>query len=143
MFEVFGCAVKHDLAPLLARARPHVYHAISGQHHGRVVLDHHQRVAGIAQAVHGLGYAVHVARVQADRRLVQHKQCVDQRGAERGREVDALYLAARKRAALPVQREVAYADITKVFEPRLDFLKQGLQRFLLRVITHSGDRQTG
>ncbi len=38
--------------------------------------------------------AVHVARVQADARLVEHEQRVDQRGAERRGQVDALHLAA-------------------------------------------------
>jgi hypothetical protein len=41
---------------------------------GRVVLDHHQRVARIAQALHGHDDAVHVARVQADAGLVEHEQ---------------------------------------------------------------------
>ena len=134
MPEIFGCAVKHNLAALLAGAGAHVYHSVGRQHHGRVVLDHHQGVAGVAQPVHGLGDAAHVARMQADGRLVEHEQRVDQRGAQRRREVDALHLAARQGTALPVQREVADADIRQIPEPGLDFLKQGLQRLLLRVV---------
>jgi hypothetical protein len=44
--------------------------------------------------LHGHVDAVHVARVQADAGLVQHEQGVDQRGAQRGGQVDALHLAA-------------------------------------------------
>jgi hypothetical protein len=94
--------------------RAHVDHAVGRQHHGRVVLDHHQRVAGIAQALHGLGDAVHVARVQADAGLVEHEQSVHQRGAQRRGQVDALHLAAGQRAALAVQTQVADADVAQV-----------------------------
>ena len=61
--QVGGAAVKHDLAAALARARAHVDHAVGRQHHGRVMLHHHQGVAGVAQALHGHDDAVHVARV--------------------------------------------------------------------------------
>ena len=76
--QVGGAAVKHNLTALLARARTHVDHAIGRQHHGGVVLNHHQCVACISKAVHGLRDAIHVARVQADAGLVQHKQRVDE-----------------------------------------------------------------
>ena len=52
------------------------------EHHGRVVLDDDEGVARVAQPVHGLHDAVHVARVQADARLVEHEERVDEAGAE-------------------------------------------------------------
>ena len=73
-----GGAIKHDLPTALARTWPHVDHPIRCQHHGRVVLHHHQRVAGVAQALHGKDDAVHVARMQANAGLVQNEQGVDQ-----------------------------------------------------------------
>jgi hypothetical protein len=118
-----GRAVEHDLPAALARAGAHVDHAVGRQHHGRVVLHHHQRVAGVAQALHGLDDAVHVARVQADAGLVQHEQRVDQRGAQRGGQVDALHLAAAERAALAVQRQVADADVAQVLQPGADLVE--------------------
>ncbi len=130
----FGLAVEHDLAALLARARAHVDQAVGREHHSRVVLHHHQRVAGVAQALHGLDDAVHVARMQADRRLVQHEQRVDQRRAQRRGEVDALHLAARQRAALAIEREVADADVVEVFQPRADLVEQQLQRVVGQVV---------
>ena len=69
---------------------------------------------------------VHVARMQADRRLVEHEQGVDERGAERGRQVDALHLAAGERAALAVEREVADADVAEVAQPRADLVVEEL-----------------
>ncbi len=78
--------------------------------------------------VHGLGDALHVARVQADAGLVQHKQGVDQAGAQRGGQVDALHLAATQGAALPVEREVANAHVHQVLQARADLFVQQLQR---------------
>ena len=78
VFEIFRCAVKNNLATVLTRARAHVNHSVSSEHHSRVMLHHHQRIAGITQTVHGLRDAVHIARVQTDGGLVQHKQSVDE-----------------------------------------------------------------
>ena len=138
MAQFGGRAVKHNLPAYFAGAGAHVDHAVGGHHHGRVVLNHHQRVTGVAQPVHGLGDAVHVARMQADGRLVKHKQSVHQRGAQRRGQVDALHLATRERAALPVQREVADADIAQVLEPGVDFFKQQLERFAVGFVGQSG-----
>ena len=85
------------------------------------MFHHHQGVACIAQALHGHDDAVHVARVQADAGFVQHKQGVDQRGAQGGGQVDALHFAAAECAALAVEREVADADFAQVFQAGGDF----------------------
>ena len=123
-----GRAVEDDLAAALARARAHVDQAVGGQHHGRVVLDDDQGVARIAQAQHGLVDATHVARVQADRGLVQHEQGVDEAGAQGGGEVDALHLAAAERAALPIQRQVVQPHVAQILQARADLVQQELQR---------------
>ncbi len=94
------------------------------EHDLRIVLDDQQRVAVVAQSVHHLDHAAHVARMQADRRLVEHEQRVDQRRAERRRQVDALDLAARERARLPVERQVAEAHADQEAEPRADLAEQ-------------------
>ncbi len=78
-----------------------------------IVLHDQQRVARVAQAVQHADQPVDVARVQADARLVEHEQRVDQRGAERGGEVDALHLAAAERAGLPVEGQVAQPDVDR------------------------------
>ena len=57
-----------------------------------------------------------VARVQPDRRLVEHVERVHQRRADRGRQVDALELAAGERARLAVERQVAEPDLDQVAE---------------------------
>ena len=75
---MLGAAIKHNLPAARARAGAHVNHAVSGQHYGGVVLYHHQRVARIAQALHGHNNAVHVTRMQPDAGLIQHKQGIYQ-----------------------------------------------------------------
>ena len=132
--QLFGRAVEHDLSTALARAGTHVDHAVGRKHDGRVVLHHHQRVAGVAQALHGFDDAVDVARVQTDAGLVQHEQGVDQRGTQSRGQVDALHFAARQGAALAVQRQVADADIAQVFEAGSDFFVEKFQRLPLALI---------
>ena len=131
--QFVGRAVEHDLPAFFAGARPHVDHAVGGQHHRRVVLHHHQGVAGITQAVHGLGDAAHVARVQADAGLVQHKQGVDQRGTQGGGQVDALHLAATQCAALSIQCQVTNAHIAQILQTGGDLLQQKFERLRLAV----------
>ena len=101
--QLRGWAVKHNLPAAHAGAGAHVDDAVGGQHHGRVVLHHHQGVARVFQALHGQVDALHVARVQANAGLIEHKQGVHQTGAQRRGQVDALHLAARKGAALPIE----------------------------------------
>ena len=62
--------------------------------------------------------------MQTDGRLVEHEQRVHQRGAERGRQVDALYLAAGERARLPVERQVAEADFAEIAIATADLCQQ-------------------
>ena len=91
-------AEEDHLAAALPGPGTQIEDAISLQHDLRVVLDHDERVARIAQALHHPDDPLHVARMQPDGGLIENEQCVDERGAERGREVDALYLAPRERA---------------------------------------------
>jgi len=68
-----GPVEKHDLAAFLARTRPHVEDAVGGEHDLRIVLDHNQRIAGVAQLLHDRDHASHIARVQADGRFIEHE----------------------------------------------------------------------
>ena len=102
-FELLRCAIKHHLPAPLTRAWAHVHNAVRRQHHRRVVFDHHQGVARIAQAQHRFGDAVHIAGVQTDAGLIQHKQGVHQGGAQGGGQVDTLHFAATQGTALSVK----------------------------------------
>ncbi len=107
-------ALKHDLAAALAGRRADLDQLVGRAEHRLLVLDDDDRVAAVAEPVDGLDQPVDVARVQSDRRLVQHVQHVDQAGAERGGQRDALGLAAAERARRAIERQVAQADRLQV-----------------------------
>src|SRR5207249_6946270 len=121
---------EHDLATPLAGAGPEVDYVVGGADEGGVVLDHHDRVAEVAQAVEDARQALRVAGVEADRGLVEHVERVDERGADGGGEIDALELAARERARLPVEGQVLEPYLDQVAEPAAD-LAQDQARHLL------------
>ena len=65
--------VEDYFAAVLAGARADVEQAICGLHDFWIVLDHDQRVAGVAQALHDADYPTDISRVETDGRLVQHE----------------------------------------------------------------------
>ena len=130
--ELVRRAEEHDLAAALAGAGAEVEHAVRGEHHLRIVLDDDQRVAGVAQPLHHGDDAAHVARMQADRRLVEDEQGVDERGAERGRQVDALDFTPGERARLAIERQVADAHVGEKAKARADFGDEQVGRLVER-----------
>ena len=104
---------KTTLAALLAARGPELDHVVGGADRLEVVLDDEHRVAAVAQPQQQREQPVHVARVQPDRRLVEHVQRVDELRAERVGEADALRLAARQRARRAVEREVGEPDVAE------------------------------
>ena len=102
-----------DAAALLAGAEPDVDDVIGDADHVLVVLDDEHGVALIAKLMKDVDEPLVVARVQADRRLVQHVERADERRAERRRQVDALRFAARERRRQPIERQVVEADVAE------------------------------
>ncbi len=123
-------AVIHDRAAALARAGAHVDQPVGREHHRRIVFDHDQRIARVAQPLHRLDNPREVARMQPDARFVEHEQGFRERRAERRRQVDPLHLAARQRAALPVERQVAEPHVAQIFQARAHLGEQQLQRIV-------------
>ena len=72
-----------------------------------VVLDDDHRVARVAQLFEAADQPLVVALVQADRRLVEDIEHVDELRADLRGEADALALAARERTRRTRQRQVA------------------------------------
>ena len=111
-------ALIDDPAARRARTRAEIDQPSAREHHLRIVLDDHEGVARRGEPPEDRVDAVHVARMQPDRGLVEHEERVDEVGAEGGREVDALHLAPGERAPLAVEREVAEADVAQESEAR-------------------------
>jgi hypothetical protein len=70
--------------------------------------------------------------VQADGGLVENKEGVDQRGAERRREIDPLGLAAREGAGLPVQAEIPEPHLDEIPQTCPDLPQQERRRLIHR-----------
>ena len=79
--QVRQIAGEHDAAALLAGAEADVDDVVGDADHVFVVLDDEHGVALIAQLSQDVDQALVVARMQADRRLVEHVQRSDERRA--------------------------------------------------------------
>ena len=91
--------------------------------HFAVVLDHQQRIAQVAELLQGVQQPAVVARVQADRRLVEHVEHAAQPAAHLGRQADALHLAAGERGGRPGQRQVFQAHVDQELQPVANFAR--------------------
>ena len=76
---------------------------------------------GIAQVLKDAHQPIGIAGMQADARLIEHEQSIDQTRSEARREVHALGFTAGKRARRPIQREVTQADVIQISEARPNF----------------------
>ena len=119
-----GRARRHDLPAVPAGARAEVDDPVGLLHRLVVVLDHHHRVADVAQVLERRQQLLVVALVQADRGLVQHVDDAGQLAADLAGQPDALALAARERRRRPVQRQVAEAHVEQEAQARADLLQQ-------------------
>ena len=104
-------ALVHDLAAVRARAGTHVDDVVGDPDHLRLVLDHQDGVALVAQPLEQPVHLLHVVGVEADRRLVEDVGHVGQAGAEVADHLRPLRLAARQRRRLAIQAQVAEADV--------------------------------
>ena len=107
------------------------------------MLDDEQRIARLLQAFHDVDHASHVARVQADRRLVQHEQRIDERRPERSRQVDPLHFAARERARLPIERQVAETDVEQELQAAADLSQHEIAGLIERRGQHEPLEERG
>ena len=107
-----------DLPSGAACKRPHIDQQVGGAHDLLVVLDDYHRVAYVAQAPQDPDQLLRVAGMQADAGFVEYVHRAHQAGAERGHQVDALALAARKRVAGAAQRQVRQPDVADALQAR-------------------------
>ena len=135
-------AREHDAPALLAGAEAEIDDVIGDLDHVGVVLDDEHRVALVAQLPQDVDQPQVVARVQADRRLVEHVQRADERRAERRRQVDALRLAARQRRRQPIERQVVEADVAQERQPAPDLLAAPSRRSPLPSRSARASRRT-
>ncbi len=112
----------HDLPAANAGAGSEIDDVIGGAHGVFVVLDHHDRVALIAEAAQGVQQAVVVAGMQADRGLVENVEHAHQPAADLAGQADALHLAAGERGSGAVQGEIIETHVLEELQAAADFL---------------------
>ena len=72
-----------QLAAILTSAGAEIENAIGSLHNVGIVLDHQNRVSQVAKVVKNFHQPVRIARMQADRWLVEHVESADQARAQR------------------------------------------------------------
>ena len=121
--QVAERAREHDAPALLTRAEPHVDHYVSDLDHVRIVLDDEDGVPLVPQLPQDRDQAIVVARMQADGRFVEDVQGIDQRRPQRGRQIDSLRLAARKRRRQAIEGQIVEADVSQEPQSLPDLLQ--------------------
>ena len=103
--------VGHDRAPLATAAGPEVERMVGGCDDVPVVFHHDDRVAEVAELAERRDETVRVARMQADRRLVEYVEHAGEAAAHLRRQADPLHLAPREAPRGPGHVEVVEADV--------------------------------
>ncbi len=114
-----GCAGDDDASAVRARARPHIDHVIGGAQHVEIVFDDEHGVAQIAQLAQHVDQPGGVARMQADRRLVEHVQHARQARAQQRSESQPLRFSGREGGRGSIEREITDADVDQPPHARL------------------------
>ena len=112
-----------QMAPRLARAGTKIYQVIGRANQVMLMLDDHQGIAGVAQAVEYRDQASHLVLVQADRWLVEDVECVDQTGSQGPGHRRPPQFTAGERAARSVERQVVEPDLAEVIETLIDLVE--------------------
>ena len=118
-----GVAGGHDFAAAHARAGAEVDDVVGRPHRVFVVLDDDHGVAQVAQLRERVEQPVVVARVQADRGLVENVEHADQAAADLPGQANALRLAARERRGGAVERQIVEPHVAQEAQPAADFLE--------------------
>ena len=90
----------------------------------RVVLDRDDGIAARREALENAEKPVRVARMEADRGLVEDVERAGEGVADRRSELDPLGLAARERAHRACEREIPEADLDERFDAAPEILDE-------------------
>src|SRR5439155_18405884 len=112
----------YEISAVAAGARAEVDHVVGAPDSLLVVLDHEHRVAEVAQALERPEQALVVARMQADRGLVEHVEHAAQLRADLCRQPNALAFAARERGGGAVEAQITQANAAQILQPLADLV---------------------
>ena len=124
--DFFRRALGNDLATVRSGARPHIQQMVRCHHGFCIVLDHHHRVAQVAQAKQGLEQATIIPLMETDRRLVENVEDADETGTDLRGEPDALAFPTGQRRGRPIQRQIIQTDVDEKPEPFANFFQDAM-----------------
>ena len=122
---------RNQISSRFARSRSEVNHVVSAANCFLVVFDHQHGIAQIAQGFQRVEQAPIVARMQTDRRLVQHVEHAAQSRANLRRQPNSLRFATGKRCRGTIERQVAKPDGEKKIDALGNFRKRPPSDFAL------------
>ncbi len=123
-FEFLGRRMGDDCAPFAAAAGAEVERVIGGIDDVAIMLDDDERVAEIAEFAERADELVGVARMEADRRLVEHVEHARQTAAHLGCQPDPLQFAAGEAAGGAIHVEIFEAHVHEKIHPRFELAQE-------------------
>ena len=123
LFHFLGRALEDDLPAAFARPGADLDDLVGRADDRLFVFDDDHGIGPVAEVLDRADQLMDVARVQADRRFVEHVEHVHQAGAEGRGERHAACLAAAEGADRAVERQVAQADRFQVAQPIADLFE--------------------
>ena len=130
-FTLDGRTDRGDLSTPFTRAGPEVNQVVGRLDDLTIVLDQDQRIAKVAQMRERCKQPRVVARVQANRRLIEHVEDAGQSAADLAGKSDALALAAGERRRAAGQAQVIKPDVDQERQAIADFPQQVARDVLL------------
>ena len=114
----------------LSRSGTEIDDMVGRPNHLGIMLDQKQRIARVPQSMQDPDEPADIPRMQTDAGFVQHKQGVDQRGAQGRSQIDTLHFAAAQGTGLTVQRQISQANLRQKTQTRPNPLQYGHRRFV-------------
>ena len=110
----------HEGAPFPTGTWAEVDQPLSLPHHLRIMLNHQQRVAPVAQGEQGGEQTLGVARVQSHRRFIEDVTGSHEAGTEGSGESRPLQFATRQTLEWAIERQVVEPHIVEKLQPPCD-----------------------
>ena len=126
-------ALEHHLAAFPSGTRADVHDVVGTEHHVLIVLHHDDGIAQVTQVFQRFDQALVVALVEADARLVEDIQHIDQLRTNLGSQSDALAFTAGETGRLSVEGQIVEPHLEQEVEARA-YLLQYLAGYLLLLV---------
>ena len=121
--EIVRRSAQADPASFLSGARTDIYEPVGRIHGLGIMFDDHDRVALVAQLLQRIDQLPVVSLMQADARLIEDVEHIDQLGAYLCGQTDALAFTSGKGCGSPVQRKIVQADVQHETDPFPELLE--------------------